>query len=103
MINEKIYLKDVLQSTQKGPIFYAKDSPFIPIMLKGPISESQSETRNSSMLEVGPSEWVVEFFETTFYDSKCIQRLLPNISVLIKVLLAFKNNSEYLMEKNMIS
>ena len=36
--------------------FHAKHSSYIPLVLKGPISESQSETRHSSTLEAGPSK-----------------------------------------------
>ena len=49
-----------IQSTQRAPTFYTKDSSSIPIMLKGPILESQSETRNSLTLEAGPSERLLE-------------------------------------------
>ena len=48
-----------VQSTQRAPTFYAKDSLSIPILFKGSIPASQSKTRNYPTLEAGLSEWHV--------------------------------------------
>jgi hypothetical protein len=71
--------------------FHAKHSSYIPLVLKGPISESQSETRNSPTLKAGPSERVVfnsfflkkgSFFSDPIVDSpvKFNKTLLKHVS-----------------------
>ena len=49
-------------------MFNPKDSSSIPIMLKEPISENQSETLNYPTLEARLSEWIVNSNPHIYYN-----------------------------------